>query len=299
MSTSPNPRQEQPTTYFVQERSNKDELTRLEIQDQMLISGMGGVLPEQPDPTIFQQVLDVGCGSGHWLIEVAKTYPSIKSLIGVNANERMIKYARAQAEAQQVADRVQFHTIDLLSKFEFPDNSFDLVSQRMGQSYARTWDWPNILSECSRVAQSGGVIRLMESDMILDSPDPAFTQLNEMLLQALYHSGHYFAQSSDGLTSKLTDLLQQYGLQNIQTSVRLLEYRAGTVEGQHLYENTKYLFRTIVPFLRKWTRVPDDYEVVYQRALDEIQHADFFATWRFVTAWGTQPPKREEQAILD
>ncbi len=299
MSTSQNPRQEQPHTYFVQDRFNRDELTRLEIQDRMLISGMGGVLPEQSDPTAFQSVLDVGCGCGRWLIEVAKTYPGIKQLVGVNTHERMIKYAQAQAEAQQVADRVQFRTMDLLNRFELPDDSFDLVNQRLGQSYARTWDWPNILSEFSRVARPGGVIRLMEGDMILDSPDPAFTQLNEILLQALHQSGHYFTQTSDGLTSKLPGLLRQYGIQHIQTKVHPLEYRAGTVEGQQLYEDTKYLFQTVLPFLHRWTRVPADFESVYQRALDEIQHPDFFATWRLVTAWGIQPPKREEQPILD
>ena len=64
-------RRELPNTYFVQDRSNEDEFARLRVLDRMLTTGMGGVLPEQPDPTRFKRVLDVGCGAGGWLIETA------------------------------------------------------------------------------------------------------------------------------------------------------------------------------------------------------------------------------------
>src|SRR6266568_6555358 len=100
MSTSDQPRREHPSTYFVQDRSNLDEMTRLHIQDTMLNTGMGGALPEQPDPTIFQRVLDVGCGTGDWLIEAAKTYPNLSSLVGVDISGKMLDYARTQAEEQ-------------------------------------------------------------------------------------------------------------------------------------------------------------------------------------------------------
>ena len=56
------PGKEQPSTYFVQDRSNKEELQRLQIQDHLLTTAMGGVLPEQPDTLHFERVLDIGCG---------------------------------------------------------------------------------------------------------------------------------------------------------------------------------------------------------------------------------------------
>src|SRR5260221_14733769 len=97
MSTPTDPRQEHPSTYFVQDRSSEEEMTRLQIQDQMLTTSMGGVLPEQSDPTIFKRVLDVGCGTGGWLIEAARTYPTMTRLVGVDVRKKMIDYARAQA----------------------------------------------------------------------------------------------------------------------------------------------------------------------------------------------------------
>lgn len=290
MSTPTDPRREHPSTYFVQDRSNEEELTRLQIQDEMATIAMGGVLPEQPDPTIFQRMLDVGCGTGGWLIEAAKTYPAMSLLMGVDVSSRMIEHARAQAEAQQVSDRVQFATMDALRMLEFPSDYFDLVNQRLGASYLRTWDWPKLLHEFQRVTRPGGVIRLTESDTITESSSPALTRLKDIFLQALYQAGHLFTPHGNGITSELARLLHQYGLKNVQTRVSTLEYRVGTAQGQRFYEDMRHLFRTLLPFLREWSRVPDDYEDIYQQALREMQRPDFVAIGSLLTAWGNNPP---------
>ncbi len=285
MPTPTDPRREHPSTYFVQDRSNEEELIRVRVQDQMITAGMGGVLPEQPDPAIFQRVLDVGCGTGGWLIEVARTYPAMSLLVGVDVSSRMIEYARAQAEAQGVSDRVQFRAMDALRMLEFPNGYFDLVNQRLGLSYLRTWDWPKLLHEFQRVTRLGGVIRVTEADMV-ESTSPALTRREHMLFQAFHQAGHFFTLDRDGVTRELTSLLRRCGLQNVQTRVHMLEYRAGTVEGQRFAEDIQHGFRTLLPFMRKWMRVPDDYEVIYQQALSEMQQPDVVATWRLLTAWG-------------
>ena len=82
--------------------------------------------------------------------------------------------------------------------------------------------------------------------------------------------------------------MHQYGIRNVQTLPYILEYEAGTPEAQHLNENTKRFFRTVLPFLRKWTHVPEDYEAIYQQGLLELQRPDFVAIWSFLTAWGVK-----------
>src|SRR5215472_7170077 len=105
MSTNPDDSRRQiPSAYFA-DRENRDEMTRLAIQDQFTTRGMGGALPEQPDPQHFRRVLDVGCGTGGWLIELAQTYPTATKLVGVDANARIVEYARAQTRMAQVDDR--------------------------------------------------------------------------------------------------------------------------------------------------------------------------------------------------
>jgi ubiquinone/menaquinone biosynthesis C-methylase UbiE len=288
MSTSDSHR-EQPSTYFVQDRSNQDELTRIQVHDQLATIAQGGVLAEQPHPENFQQVLDVGCGTGGWLIETAKTYPGISRLEGVDISQKIIDFARAQAVVQQVSERVSFHVMDALRMLEFPNDSFDLVNQRSGAGYLRKWDWPKLLQEYLRVTRPGGLIRITEGDWAVESNSPALTRLFHLLLAAFYQAGHSFAATSDGVTSELGSLLHQFGLQHVQTQRHPRENRAGTPDGQLFIEDMKLVFRTTVPFLRKWIALPDDYEDLYQQMLRETQRPDFVARGSMLTAWGTKP----------
>ncbi len=292
MSTPTEPQREHPSTYFVQDRSNQEELNRLRVFDYTLTAGMGGVLPEQPDPTAFSRVLDVGCGTGGWLIELAKAHPTCTLLVGVDVSLKFVEYARIQAEAAQVSDRVEFHVADALRMLEFPTRSFDLVNHRAASSWLRTWDWHKLLQEYLRMCRPGAVVRITEPAWIVESNSPALSHLYELFLQAGYLAGHLFNPSSDSVTGELAHLLHQHGLQQVQTRACTLEYHADTLEGHYYFETIKLFFRTILPFLRKWTQVPDDYEVIYQRALSEILQPDFVATWSLLTAWGNKPGKK-------
>jgi hypothetical protein len=93
-------------------------------------------------------------------------------------------------------------------------------------------------------------------------------------------------------------MLHQHGIQNVQTHASSLHFRAGTAEGYRFAEDMKLAYRAIVPFLRKWLRVPDDYDAIYQQALAEMQQPDFVVTWEVLTAWGTSPRKKQKTAPM-
>lgn len=300
MSTSDQPRREHPHTYFVQDKSNLDEMTRLQLQDHMLTAGMGGVLSEQPAPTSFKRIIDVGCGTGNWLIEVAKAFPTATQLWGVDISGKMVEYAQAQAEAAGVTGRVQFRVMDALRMLEFPADFFDLLNQRFGASFLRKWDWPTILREYQRVTKPGGVIRITEADFIVECSSPALSRLYDLACEAFYQAGHYSTPNSNAVISELPGLMNQYGVQNVQTSSHTLEFRPGTPEGERFAEETRLVYRTMAPFLRKWTRVPDNYDEIYQQALSELQQPDFVVKWGLLTAWGTKSDrKRSHQQKRD
>jgi ubiquinone/menaquinone biosynthesis C-methylase UbiE len=286
-------RSENPSTYFVQDRKNEKELARLTIQDRMLTAGMGGVLSEQPDPIVFHRVLDVACGTGSWIMEAAQTYPTM-SLVGIDISQRMIKYARIQAETHHVHDRVEFHVMDALGVLDFPAACFDLVNLRLGTSFMRTWDWPKLLSELLRVTRPGGVIRITESEMGSQSNSPALTRLYEIGLCAFYRAGHLFTKEATGVTDHLARLLDQYGCQEVQTKAHVMEYRAGTPEGEVFCENMMLLFQTFRPFIQKWGCGSPDYEAIYRQALVEMRQSDFLATVNLLNVWGSKPMSKSQ-----
>jgi ubiquinone/menaquinone biosynthesis C-methylase UbiE len=287
MSTPTNPGREQPNTYAMQGISGDQELNRLQIQDRMITAAMGGVLPEQLDPTRFHRVLDIGCGAGLWLLEVARIYPKISLLIGIDANNKMLDYARMQAKALQVEKRVEFLQMDALLHMEFPDEYFDLVNTRFCMSWLRTWDWPKFLQECQRVARPGAVIRITETDGNGKNNSPALTQLRELTTKAFYQAGHNFREDNM-IAQDLAHLLRQHGIQNVQTFPYAPKFRADTLEGQALAEDCKRAFRVLVPFLQKWTHMPDNYEDLYQQMALEVEQPNFTATWNLLTIWGTR-----------
>ena len=298
MPTNQQPQKQQYSgTYFVQDRENEEELLRVANQDRLVTASMGGILPEQVNPSAFRRILDVACGAGSWVIEAAQTYPEM-SLVGVDVNRRMIEYARAQAAAHHVNDRAEFHTMDALSILDFPDDSFDLVNLRFAVSFVRTWEWPRLLSELLRIVCPGGVVRLTDEEVIHQSTSPAAMQFCEMLLCALFRSWHLFAQESAGLTAHLAPLLNRHGFQQVQTKAYALQYRAGTPEGQAYVEDGVRVFQTLRPFLQKWGCMSRDYDAIRQQAFSEMQRPDFSATWHLLTAWGIKPKSKSQQPQL-
>jgi ubiquinone/menaquinone biosynthesis C-methylase UbiE len=274
------------STYFVYDHHDeKDEMRRLTIQDQLITSAMGGVLSEQTDPSVFHHVLDIGSGTGGWVIEAAKQYPEM-SLIGIDISHKMIDFASQRAKANKVNDRVEFQVMDALRQLEFPSDSFDLVNLRFGVSFIRKWEWPDVISEMLRVTMPGGVVRITDSEVIQVSNSLALKMFQEMVLGALYRAGHLFHDEATGIITDLAPLLKRYGVQTVQTKAYATTYSSGTIEGNAYVEDITHAMKTLKLFLQKWGSKGIDYGGICQMAREQINQPDFYAVWQLLTAWG-------------
>jgi hypothetical protein len=75
----------------------------------------------------------------------------------------------------------------------------------------------------------------------------------------LAQAGHLFSLPPD-LAAELPSLLRQHSLQDIQTRSHTLKHLIASPEGQTMLESIGLIYRNMVPFMRKWTQVPEDYE---------------------------------------
>jgi ubiquinone/menaquinone biosynthesis C-methylase UbiE len=262
-----------------------EEIKTLQIQDQLATVALGGVLPEQPNLHAFKHMLDIGCGTGNWLLEAAQTYPTATHLTGIDASARLIASAQAQAQAHHMSDRVQFRQMNALGFLDFPKASFDLVNLRFGASFLRTWEWNDLLQNCKRILRSGGVMRITESDLV-ESSSALVSRREDLVLQAFYQAGHYFAPQKDGLTRELAPLLHQAGFHTIQTRVHTLSYQNGHVERQLASKYLDQGFEALRPFLEKWIKIPKNQEEDSRHLRDEMQQPDFTARVHVHTVWG-------------
>jgi SAM-dependent methyltransferase len=139
--------------------------------------------------------------------------------MGMDINPKMVEYAQEQANSRKVSDRLRFRVMDVLGAFDLAPDSFDLVNQRLGHSYVRTWEWPFLLDECQLVSKPGGTIRLAEVETVAESNSVAVAQLGHLLIEALYEAGHSFTPDSQGITNHLARLLESRGIQRVQTHI--------------------------------------------------------------------------------
>jgi ubiquinone/menaquinone biosynthesis C-methylase UbiE len=103
------------------------------------------------------RVLDVGCGTGYLLGELATRLPDATELIGVDAAPPMVATARPRTTDPRVR-----YSVALAESLPFRDNSFDLVVSTV--SFDHWSDQPAGLAECRRVLRVGA--HLVLTDLI-------------------------------------------------------------------------------------------------------------------------------------
>lgn len=273
------------------------EMARLLDQDRTLTACMGGLWPELNDIEGIHDVLDIACGPGGWVQEVAFAYPDIE-VTGIDISKAMIEYAHMQAHIQHL-ENAHFEVMDATQPLDFRSDSFDLVNARTISGFMRTSTWPTLIQECVRILRPAGILRLTETDTWGTSNAPAFSTLVDLTYKAAWLTGHSFDASGRtfGTTPMLERFLARAGLQNIRSRAHAINFSAGATAHQAMYQNFRVFFKLIQPFLLKARSAfpdagfPDQQELdrLYEQMLLEMIGDDFVGLFYLLTVWGIKP----------
>lgn len=271
---------------YVFDNESATEMARLMYQDRLLTKGMGGLFSEQDDVSHMHDILDIACGPGGWVLDVAYTYPKI-NVVGVDISHIIIEYAKAQAWSQGL-ENASFRIMNVLNGLDFPDSSFDLVNARFLAGFMSPTAWPQLLQECLRITRPGGIIRVTECEIGITN-NVAFEKFGGMIARALYLAGQSF--SPDGrnisITPMLGGLLSDAGYQHIQERAHALNGSAGTEAYQSYYQDAQIAYKLAEPFLIKMkVTTKEEFDELYNQAMAEALLDNFRAIWFYLTATG-------------
>lgn len=108
-----------------------------------------------------RELLDVGCGAGHWGLTVLGLMPSDATLTGVDAEPNFLARASERAAARGRADRCRFE-VGRAEALPFADASFDVVTCQTVLIHVA--DAGVVVKEMARVLRPGGIVIASEPD---------------------------------------------------------------------------------------------------------------------------------------
>jgi ubiquinone/menaquinone biosynthesis C-methylase UbiE len=272
---------------YVMDPENATEMARLINQHILITEHMGGLFPQEVDPNSFTSVLDLACGPGGWVLDVAHAYPRLE-VVGIDISQTMIRYAKARAKSQGLKN-TSFHTMNILKPFEFPDQSFDLVNARFLVGVLSPGDWPMLIQECKRVLRPGGILRLTDVDDLGITNSAALEQLTTLGASAARKAGRAFFSEGRyvGTMVMLGRFLREAGFQDIHQQAHMIDWSSATDAFPMQYDNARIALHLGSRFLCGMGVISEErFDELYHQALIDMNSADFCAVMLYLTAWG-------------
>lgn len=274
--------------YFI-DAENAAEMARLVLQDRLITRAMGGVLPEPIDLSQVFHALDIGCGPGGWLLDLAAQNSHIRG-VGIDISSLMMAYANNLARERDLPN-VQFHVMNATQPLLFADNSFDLVNGRIITGFLTAQQWPAMIEECRRILRPGGILRLTEAEWGFTN-SVALETLSGMTALSLYRAGHSFSPSGRtvGTANVLRLLLKQAGFQDIQYRAHAVDFSKGAEVHESNVQNVLVVYKLIQPFfIQMQVATEEELQRIYERLEQELQAEDFCGVDYYLTVWGRKP----------
>ena len=179
------------------------ETRRLDFQHYGLKLLMGTNYKAPLNADRVRNILDVGSGTGRWMLEMSREYPDAY-MVGIDI-ELPEKYIVLPL-------RCHIEQFNILNGLPFQYDTFQYVHQRLLAGSIPMYVWPMHIQELVRVLSPGGWLELLETGNIFHDAGPATTRL-----LSWWDSGVGRATFDRSFIAALGILLTGYGMQNVHT----------------------------------------------------------------------------------
>jgi ubiquinone/menaquinone biosynthesis C-methylase UbiE len=159
-----------------------------------------------------EHILEIGYGTGHMLITVAKQVGSTGKVVGIDISKGMYDIALKRVQKSGVTDRVKIVCGDAVI-LPFESNTFDVVFMSFTLELFDTPDIPRLLFECQRVLRKGG--RMGVVSLSKKGSEGVVTRIYEKL-----HS--LFPKWVDCRPIYLAHILNENGFQVVKESMQFM-----------------------------------------------------------------------------
>ncbi len=154
-------------------------------------------------------ILDVGCGSGRWVLEMAVQFPN-SNVFGLDRVTPDVERLPLGDGVNQRPANATFVAGDILQGNNFPDASFDYVHMRLLYSAIPAVRWSFVINELVRMTRPGGWVELVEGGLP-PAGGPAMNMLHNLTIEGGNKIGLDMT-----VGSRIGAYLQSAGLTNVQ-----------------------------------------------------------------------------------
>jgi len=102
-----------------------------------------------------ETMLEIGCGTGHCLVELAHAVGSQGNVLGVDISEKMLDETRKVLAQEKLVEQVELHCCDA-AQLPFADGTLDGIFTSFTLELFDTPELPHVLAEWRRVLKPGG-----------------------------------------------------------------------------------------------------------------------------------------------
>jgi len=260
--------------------NDMQELDRLDLQHYLLRSILTSNCTA--NMTEVYDVLDIGTGTGIWILEMANEFPHVK-FVGMDI---------APLQPHNTLPKTcRFDLGNVLDGLTYQDGSFDYVHQRLLMLGIPEDSWKDLLQEYYRVLNPGGQLEIVETDLLLKRRTPVMKKLQRWIETVLDTHG-----ISAKVVREMDTLMMKAGFRHITT--RTIKVPLGSWAGPEGEAGWQNMMEGIKAFQTAVCTLLNIRPHEFQQVVDEVgrESNEMQSYWQIYIYLGTKPTNTDRKS---